>query len=322
MSRCFPYPPPGYARDGARDEALIDSIKLQREREKTKKERRKEKKREKKERENLPENEKTEEKRQSHKNRHKDEIGKVDEKVRDHQKRRQYETELLEKSSLTEEHEQPVISQSLYDSSDSTQSSHKRRKQSSPSNGSHNHGSVIRIRLLQQKHKDLEGLPSKEQPCSKSGAICIAVQEKYEIASRSIKEQPCSTSGRTKIRPQEIAPRAGKEQLCSTSGSIDERLTQMNAETAPASIFFGSGSLQIESQIRDLIENWVPPPVEGIDFDDQDWLFETKQHHKHEAKRVQSSNDSLSYGCSTLQQPRACYLSEADIYALPFTLPF
>ncbi|KDO71300.1 hypothetical protein CISIN_1g0156881mg, partial [Citrus sinensis] len=27
MSRCFPYPPPGYARNGIRDEALAESIK-------------------------------------------------------------------------------------------------------------------------------------------------------------------------------------------------------------------------------------------------------------------------------------------------------
>jgi hypothetical protein len=28
MSRCFPYPPPGYVKNGIRDEALIDSIKV------------------------------------------------------------------------------------------------------------------------------------------------------------------------------------------------------------------------------------------------------------------------------------------------------
>lgn len=28
MSRCFPYPPPGYVRNGIRDEALIESIKV------------------------------------------------------------------------------------------------------------------------------------------------------------------------------------------------------------------------------------------------------------------------------------------------------
>ncbi|KAJ0040364.1 hypothetical protein Pint_28499 [Pistacia integerrima] len=27
MSRCFPYPPPGYVKNGIRDEALIKSVK-------------------------------------------------------------------------------------------------------------------------------------------------------------------------------------------------------------------------------------------------------------------------------------------------------
>ncbi|KAF8406613.1 hypothetical protein HHK36_008703 [Tetracentron sinense] len=319
MSRCFPYPPPGYEKNGACGEALIESIKLQRGREKAKKER-KEKRREKEE--NHCEDGETEKKKQSHENGHKEECRKVDQKERDHQKRRRDETEHLEKSGLTEERGQPVSPWSLYDSSDSTQNSNKRKRHSSPSNGSHNQGSIIRIRLPQQKHKESEVLRCIEQPCSTSRRTGIVVQEKCEIAPRPLKQQSCSTSGRIEIVAQEIAPRPQKEQACSTSGST-EIIAQPKAETVSRSSLFGNGPLQIESQVRELIENWVPPPiqVEHTDFDDQEWLFETKQHHKQGDENFKASNDGSLYGCSTLW-PHACYLPQADIYALPYTVPF
>ncbi|TQD76750.1 hypothetical protein C1H46_037701 [Malus baccata] len=160
MSRCFPYPPPGYVKKGIRDEALIDSIKLQREDEKVKKEKKREKKREKKEKK-AQENGEPENK-HSHKRRHKDERHQKDEKGTDHGKKRKHETENLDKSGLTEEHEQPVGSQN---SSDSTVNSNKRQKQDSPPDGRHNSASILRIRLPLQRHKDPEMLPREEQPC-------------------------------------------------------------------------------------------------------------------------------------------------------------
>ncbi|KAI3734396.1 hypothetical protein L6452_13864 [Arctium lappa] len=60
MSRCFPYPPPGYSRNGATYEALIESIKLQKETDKAKAERKKQKraKKDKKEKEKRKDEEK------------------------------------------------------------------------------------------------------------------------------------------------------------------------------------------------------------------------------------------------------------------------
>ncbi|CAN6563391.1 unnamed protein product [Malus baccata var. baccata] len=181
MSRCFPYPPPGYVRKGIHDEPLIDSIKLQREDEKAKKEKKREKKREKKEKK-ARENGEPENKKHSQKKRHKDERHQEDKKGTDHGKKRKHETEYLDKSGLTEEHEQPVGSQN---SSDSTVDSNKRQKQESPPDGRHNSASILRIRLPLQRHKDPELLPREEQPCQ----FPLKTHKDPVVLSRE--KQPC-----------------------------------------------------------------------------------------------------------------------------------
>ncbi|MBA0608225.1 hypothetical protein Golax_019052, partial [Gossypium laxum] len=148
MSRCFPYPPPGYVKNGIRDEALIESIKIKREEEKAKKERKKEKKekkekkREKKERDKSRDSGEAESKKHGHKKRHKDERSKEDQKGGDRQKKRENEVECFEKSTLTEEHGQAVGPQN---SSDSTLNSSKRQKLSSPPDSGQNPGECVCI---------------------------------------------------------------------------------------------------------------------------------------------------------------------------------
>ncbi|KAI3816325.1 hypothetical protein L1987_16018 [Smallanthus sonchifolius] len=153
MSRCSLYPPPGYCRNGAAYEALIDSIKLQKETNKTKSVSKKEKraKKEKKEKRN-----------------HEDEIRlrkntigdyhKVLQKASDFSeaqiKRANATTELFEKSDLTEEHGPSISSHQPSYSSDSTQNSNKRKIDyaSLLPDSSTPQGKPFKIRLL-KKHK-------------------------------------------------------------------------------------------------------------------------------------------------------------------------
>ncbi|KAJ4964001.1 hypothetical protein NE237_023940 [Protea cynaroides] len=466
MSRCFPYPPPGYERkNGALDETLINSIKLQKEREKAKKEKRKEKKREKKEKEREGEKAKNacvEDKKLKHEKRHKNERGKIENVVGNHPKTSEEEAEQLEKSSLTEEYGQPVSSQNSYDTSDSTQNSHNRKKHNLSSDSRHNnHGSIFRIRL---KQKDQEILPSKELPdpnssrtdlilqgkneisprlgegkqCSTSGRqqqfsttgrTPISRQEslreknqeilatnklvrsnlqntglhsqgKYEISQKINEVQHCPTLGRTTIvqekyendpkaceeqttsgrmgvqtpeiassreKNQEILPTnklvrsnlrntdlhsQGKyeisqninevQQHCPTLGrtaivqekqendprpceeqTTTRRTGVQTPEIAECSRKSGSKMKKRESPYGDLLENWVPPPIENYvtDFDDQEWLFQKHSKPEREPKRFKPSNDGLCQGSTTFW-PRACYFAEADIHALPYTVPF
>ncbi|XP_077231252.1 uncharacterized protein LOC143864238 [Tasmannia lanceolata] len=284
MSRCFPYPPPGYERK-IRDEGLIESIK--KEREKAKKERRKEKKRDKKEKnEKFGDNAMTEEKKHANEKRHTDERSQViHPKDGYHTKGVAEETEQAEKSCLTEEREQLAAIQSHYDSSDSTQNSAKRKRHDPAANACHYQGNGLRIRFPLHKHKDPELPKDEQQPCS-SGLI-----ELNDLKLRSNEQKPCS-SGRTEI--------------------------SLN--------YLESAAQKMEAQFRDLIVNWNPPPpsqFEHPDFDTLEWLFERKQPLKQQAKRCKVAGaTNSSCNVTVCLQPRACYLAEADIYSLPYVLPY
>ncbi|BAT82862.1 hypothetical protein LR48_Vigan07g277400 [Vigna angularis] len=173
MSRCFPFPPPGY---GARSEALIESIKLREEIEKKRREKI-EKKRIKKEKKRAKE-EKKEIRKEKKERKHKEgttaaingsdddkkfklindiKETKADGKL---QKGEVCDNELLERSGITEELEQPVTSREPCCLSDSTQSS--KRKRGSPQ-ATHENGPAIKIRLPLRKHSDPEELNSKSK---------------------------------------------------------------------------------------------------------------------------------------------------------------
>ncbi|CAL2274084.1 unnamed protein product [Prunus armeniaca] len=161
-------------------------------------------------------------------------------------------------------------------------------------------------RLSLQRHKDPQVLPSQEQPCSASGRTDNAfVQGMHEAAPRQGRDEgqhPCSTFGNS---GKEVPVGLGKEKLRAT----------------------GSASLSITSKYVELIENWDQHPLLQsfpMDVDDQEWLFETKQNRSCRADERIFVSDSLSYGDSASwpcarQLPQ---LPKADIYALPFTVPF
>ncbi|XVF59816.1 hypothetical protein PTKIN_Ptkin07bG0306200 [Pterospermum kingtungense] len=325
MSRCYPYPPPGYVKNGIRDEALIESIKIQREEEKVKKERKKEKrekkekKREKKEKDKAKGSVEGESKKHGHKKRHKNERNHEDKKGGDHQKIRVSEAESFEKSTITEEHGQAAGPQN---SSDSTLNSNKRQKLSLPPDSGHNPGSIIRIRLPCQRQKDPEVLPSKEQPCSTSGRIDDAfVQGTHEHAprpGRQLEQHPCSTAS---TRHPELTFKLSKEKPCSSSRA-SESLAH-NAEASMPLSLCSSCPPTLALEFKNLVEDWVVPSLqtEQTSFDEDDWLFQKKQNITSGFK----SNTNGNVGPSQISLPtwpQACYLPEADIYALPFTIPY
>ncbi|KAL5986054.1 hypothetical protein ACLOJK_028044 [Asimina triloba] len=77
---------------------------------------------------------------------------------------------------------------------------------------------------------------------------------------------------------------------------------------------------------EDLMDSWEPMQLqmEHPDMDDLDWLFEGRQQRSEpDAKRQKGDSCSIDLICSsTTLGPRACYLPAADIYALPYVLPF
>ncbi|TYH38896.1 hypothetical protein ES332_D12G142500v1 [Gossypium tomentosum] len=305
MSRCFPYPPPGY-------------IKINREEEKDKKERKKEKK-EKKERDKSRDSGEAESKKHGHKKRHIDERSKEDKKGGDRQKKRENEVECFEKSTLTEEHGQAV---GPHYSSDSTLNSSKRQKLSSTPNNGQNPGSIIQIPLPSQRHKDPEVLSSKEQPCSTSGntdeAFVRRVHEHAPRPGKELEEQPCSTSD---IKRPELTFKLGKEKACSTSRT-SETLAH-NAKAPTPSNLCTTCPPKLALQLKNLVGDRVMPTLQSelTSSGDDDWLFQKKQNLNTEVKTHRDGNLN-SNQMSSATWPRACFLPDAGIYALAFTVPF
>ncbi|KAI8003738.1 hypothetical protein LOK49_LG08G00235 [Camellia lanceoleosa] len=179
MSRCFPYTLPGYSAKRDCNVALIESIKLQREREeKARTERKKESKREKKEKKREKEaNAKHNGSEFGHgkKRKFNDEKTKKLEEERVYlkgthiQKNGEDEAEQLERSGLTEEHELPVCSRNPCYSSDSTETAAK---------GGRN---IIRIRLTSQKQKESDDVVTKGRLTSTSGRTDSTSQHDSEL---------------------------------------------------------------------------------------------------------------------------------------------
>lgn len=78
-----------------------------------------------------------------------------------------------------------------------------------------------------------------------------------------------------------------------------------------------------DSVYRTLIENWVPPPHDlgHTGFDDQEWLFGSKQQSRRESG-VHKESNVVSCSRSSTLWPQANTLPEVDIFALPYTVPF
>jgi hypothetical protein len=77
-----------------------------------------------------------------------------------------------------------------------------------------------------------------------------------------------------------------------------------------------------DSPYKVLIEDWVSPPpqFELNDSDDQEWLFQASKRERHGNKILNACRDVLCHESSLF--PRGHYLPEADVYALPYTIPF
>jgi hypothetical protein len=78
-----------------------------------------------------------------------------------------------------------------------------------------------------------------------------------------------------------------------------------------------------------LIENWVPLPLQMVptDFENEGWLARKNDSNGETettdpTKHVSSSSSTAAADIKQGIQPLAYYLPHADIYALPYVLPF
>ncbi|ONH92246.1 hypothetical protein PRUPE_8G165300 [Prunus persica] len=99
-----------------------------------------------------------------------------------------------------------------------------------------------------------------------------------------------------------------KKPVCSTPTQTDTdvqekfKKTSIADEKAEAVLvpsFSQNGSLQIESRFKELVFNWVPPPLENLssEFNDQDqqWLYDGVSLRNDTKKKIEAINDHLCY---------------------------
>ncbi|KAG1361958.1 stress response protein nst1 [Cocos nucifera] len=299
MSRCFPYPPPPpYYEEG-----LIESIKLQKEREKAKKERSKEKKREKKEKREKAGQENSDCKVHSHNKRKYEEKSRLDQKDGYNAKATTASSmEQLEKSGLTEEHEQPCSIQNTYDSSESSQDSSKRRKLVATNVSQAHHGadiffscegSILRFRLPLVKQKDPipasmpiakqkgrtppASMPIAKQKGRTPPASMPIVKQKDLISSESMpimkQKDPVSPATMPTVKQKDLkspatVPTLNQTDLALTRTSEEPcfsgGLELETAETPYSKSVLKRNSkiCKMERQFEELTANWNPPPLQ------------------------------------------------------------
>ncbi|KAL6649572.1 hypothetical protein ACP70R_013796 [Stipagrostis hirtigluma subsp. patula] len=139
MSRCFPYPPPGYVRNPVAVAEAESTAKLQKE--KGTAEKKKEKRSDKKA---LQQGDTSKHSKHGHKKRKHEDVG-----AAAHQPKRasKESVEQLEKSGLSEEHGAPCFIQTVRDSPESSQDSSKRRKVVLASPSQAKNGNILRIKI-------------------------------------------------------------------------------------------------------------------------------------------------------------------------------
>ncbi|KAK8997006.1 hypothetical protein V6N11_020499 [Hibiscus sabdariffa] len=294
MSRCFPYPPPGLLRQGS-----VESIKLERDSVLSKTELKLLKKREKKEKKKYEKgNYRTQSSTKKFKKLDDDQSGyKVEEQ--------------LEKSELTEEHEPPVCY-----ISDGSQNSHKRKSEMVSYSECRVDGNKIKIKFSFKKPRQSESL-TVEDPLS-SGNACVDSIQSLSCLVPPVPEQKLFLDDGSKRQDPSLVP------SCSVSGQDlqhnDGRKVQVPSFRTSSK---ESKILKAELQYKTLIEDWLPPVFHPeLDNDDNgdDWLLPKKRLDKPVAHR--SVDNNVPCHSSSTSWPRAQYLPDAEVFALPYTVPF
>lgn len=131
-------------------------------------------------------------------------------------------------------------------------------------------------------------------------------------ASISSEEPACSSSGRTD---------SIQEPSCTVASVPEQKLRHDDRRKEQGSSSSGT-LLKAALQYKTFIEDWMPPLLEAeLNNDgDEDWLLTKKQLGKPAAKRP-DDNDHTCVASASLH-PCAHFLPAAEIYALPYTVPF
>ncbi|KAL5778524.1 hypothetical protein ACOSQ2_009261 [Xanthoceras sorbifolium] len=332
MSRCVAFPPPGYVWNGASGEALLEAIKIWKEKAAAEKKRKKKEKR-KREREDgeLEEGEIREErcshkhKKRKQKEQRKGELedGELEEgeireercshrhkkskkvgETRDCQLNKEYEYELSETSNLTEEHDQPMCD-SLYDSSDNTENFKRKIVPTS----------VVKD-LAARPHRELFGSSYADETApafSSNESHLQNIESQYRELFEKCTFPPFQNEQQPKVDDYQewlFDRRLPRSDTTETSNAWNHDLHSKSSslypcdETAPAFSSNESHLQHIESQYRELFEKCTFPPFQNeqqpkVD-DYQEWLFDRRLPRSDTTETSNAWNHDLHSKSSSL----------------------
>lgn len=170
-------------------------------------------------------------------------------------------------------------------------------------------GNIIRIKLTSRKPREVDTPKGEEPTCSTSGRVGVST-----IKHKQIPNQPCQQHcSSEQIDKQKIT-------ICN-SNKIKDAAKSAGGKTAASR---DDEMQNAEALFKSLFDNFVAPPILSepkCSNDDQEWLFGTKQQ-KREPKRPEPISEVICRDSNNASWPQAHYLPAADVYALPFTVPF
>ncbi|RLN42156.1 uncharacterized protein C2845_PM01G08860 [Panicum miliaceum] len=187
MSRCFPYPPPGYVRNPVAVAEAETTAKLQKE--SLKAEKKKEKRSDKKA---LQQGETSKHSKHSHKKRKHEDVSTAGQEPK---KLSKESVEPSEKSGLSEERGAPCFIQTVRDSPESSQDSSKRRKAVLRSPSQAKNGNVVRIKF--KSNQDSQAVLEKPRVLEQPSIQQIG----------SVEPSPSRTMGRSDPQPVKMMQR-------------------------------------------------------------------------------------------------------------------
>ncbi|XP_024004536.1 glutamic acid-rich protein isoform X2 [Eutrema salsugineum] len=271
-----------------------------------------------------------------HKRRHKEEGAKdsQNQKVDVFRKLKERENDCLEKSSLTVERE--LLPSTSQNSCDSTVNSNElpKQKEKQPLDGRRNNDSesIIRIRLPLRRLKDPELMTMTNNDQQK---LCPSRETKLDTSQRDTREQPvkqqqpCSTSAPGHAsKPLEEKRR---DHVFTTKLAKEKKFKPTSQETFQPSSLCRICPPSMAVQFLNVVENWVPSTIERrvelINSEDEEcwWSMNKPSSHNfgtERCKQLSRNNETKEVISSSVAWPRARLLLEADVHALPYTVPF
>lgn len=170
------------------------------------------------------------------------------------------------------------------------------------------------IKIEKRKFKKTVQVALLKKPNNCNNAIAGATESATELKKR------LETDLVKQLERSNFTEKQGHA-VCSQNSNKRKRSTSHSCNYATPSCSKVHDKSKEFHEYKNLIENWRPPSlqIDNLDLDeDINYGYSKENLSKCEWRKKMT----ICGSCSALWPPRAQYLPDADLYALPYTLPF